>query len=165
MFLYARGQSSKSNSSGESESSEGSFFSRTRYCRKNRIFSVEHLKHHYCNCHYDSPHLLLLTILRCRALLKSICSNSSSNLRCTSCGLKCKPWMCWTEPHAHRNSNVARRARSCWARWSSANRLFAPEGGQNHDSSSSDPPIGWPDNFSQDGFGDPHIMDFSPSDC
>lgn len=70
------------------------------------------------------------TMFRCRALLKSICSSSSSSLRRTSCGLKSRPGTSRTEPHAHRSSRTARRATSCWARCSSASRLFAPDGGQ-----------------------------------
>lgn len=101
--------------------------------RREPDISVHHL-HHHCHCSHDSPQQLLPTMLRCRALLKSICSANSSSRRRTSCGLKSRPWMGRAEPHSHRNSRTARRARSWWARWSSANRLFAPDGGQKHDS-------------------------------
>lgn len=93
-----------------------------------------HQLHHLCHCNHASPQLRLPTMLRCRALLKSICSTSSSSLRRTSCGLKSRPWTGWTEPHSHRNSKTASRARSWRARWSSANKLFAPDGRQKHDS-------------------------------
>lgn len=84
-------------------------------------------------CHHVSSHQLLPTMFRCKALPKSICSTGSSSRRRTSCGLKSWPWTGWTEPHSHRNSRIARRARSWWARWSSANRLFAPVERQNRD--------------------------------
>lgn len=83
--------------------------------------------------HYYHKQQLLLTMWRCRALLKSIGSTSSSNLRRTSCGLKRRRWIGWTETDLHKNSKTARRAKSCWARWSSANRLFAPNRRQDHD--------------------------------
>lgn len=68
------------------------------------------------------------TALRCRALLKLIWSSSSSRRRRTSSGLKSRPRTGWAEPHSHRKSRAARKARSCWARWSSAIRLLAPDG-------------------------------------
>lgn len=91
--------------------------------------SVNQLHHHQHRSH-ASPLQLQPTMLRCRALLKSICSTSSSSLRRTSCGLKSRPWTGCTEPHSHRNSKTERTATSCWARWSSASRLFAPDGRQ-----------------------------------